>query len=551
MRSTMDPTPLLLSPDLARSEVARLLAPYGFKDWEQVDSNLQLMAGDPQSRTLLVPILRDVLEAASHTADPDQALNAWERYLEASNARGQVFRLLTQAPHLIQLVCVLFGNSPAMADAMIRDPTILSWFEDERILTARPTRKRLSVLLEEGLGHVQTLAHKLESLRRFHRREMLCIGARDLCRVASVQETCQSLSWLAELVIHAVCRLVEEDLQSHHGIPHHTNAKGTLRQTGFVILGMGKLGGRELNYRSDVDLVYLYESSRGQTIVEKKGQTCLSNEIYFHNLARTLTWVLSVSTSEGSLFQVDLRLRPEGTIGPLAWSVHEAVRYYQTRGRTWERFAFLKARPVAGERAVGQTFLRKMRPFVVGQKGTDAQILVKTVCALRQKIHHNLRRKGEYDRHVKLTPGGIRDIEFIVQTLQLLHGVLEPRLFERNTLNSLKRLVASQHLSPDQGETLRRAYLYLRDVEHKLQMVHELQTHTLPDQDSEIMKCAIRLGYEPSTLTRNPSSFLAEYRLITGYVRDLLQDRVLEGLPFLPAFSVHGAQDVPGNCSPS
>jgi glutamate-ammonia-ligase adenylyltransferase len=518
----LDPTPLLLSSDLSGTEVSRLLAPYGFKDWEKADANLQLMAGLPRSRKLLAPILHQLLEAVSHTADPDQALNDWERFLEAGNARTQVFSFLGQTPHLLELLCVLFGSSPAMAETLIRAPTVIYWLEDERILQRRPTKKRLHVLLYEALSLVKTYERKLDVLRRFHRREMLRLGARDLFRVATVQDTFRALSQLAEIVIHAAYQLVNEDLQRQHGRPHHMNSKGEEQKTGFVVLGMGKLGGGELNYSSDVDLVYVYESSQGYTHAGE-GQTCLSNQDYFQNLARTLTQVLSVSTSEGFLFRVDLRLRPEGGIGPLAWAISEAVNYYQTRGRAWERLAFLKARAIAGKLSTGKSFLRKIRPFVIGQEEQAAQNIVDAVRSLRTKIHQKVNRKGDDDRNVKLSPGGIRDIEFIVQTLQLMHVAVEPQLFEPNTLKSLRLLVAHQHLLPDQGEMLQKHYLYLRDLEHKLQMVHELQTHTLPVQETEILKCAIRMGYEVQQLNNNPAPFLTEYRMITSQVRDLFQ----------------------------
>jgi len=521
-----DPTPLLLSPDLSHDEVARLLISYGFTDWEKADANLQLMAGDPRSRNLLASILQDILTAVSQTADPDHALNEWERFLEAGNARSQVFSFLSQTPHILHLVCVLFGNSPAMAETLIRDPMLLYWLEAEHILKSRPTKKRLYILLDEVLGLIKTYERKLDALRRFHRREMLRIGARDLFRVATVQETYQSLSQLAEIVIHAAFHIVNEDLQKQHGIPYHKSSHGKLQQTGFVILGMGKLGGKELNYSSDVDLVYIYDSSHGHTQAGK-GQTNLSNEGYFQNLARTLTQVLSVSTSEGSIFRVDLRLRPEGAVGPLAWSIDEAVQYYQTRGRAWERLAFLKARPIAGDLKVGKRFLRKIRPFVIGQEAHGVQKIVEAVRSLRTQIHQKVKRKGEQDRNVKLSPGGIRDIEFIVQTLQLIHVSLEPQLFEPNTLKSLKLLIEQQHIVSDQGERLKTYYLYLRDVEHKLQMVHELQTHTLPVQEEEILKCAIRMGHDPKTLKGDPSSFCAKYRSVTSHVQDLYKSLLL------------------------
>ncbi|MXX10280.1 MAG: glutamate-ammonia-ligase adenylyltransferase, partial [Nitrospira sp. SB0667_bin_9] len=230
------------------------------------------------------------------------------------------------------------------------------------------------------------------------------------------------------------------------------------------------------------------------------------------------------SPSEGRLFRVDLRLRPEGDVGPLVWASCDAVKYYQTRGRTWERLALLKARPIAGHRYLGQTFLKKIRPFVMGQQERGTRDLVGTVHALRAQIHRRVEIKKEHERNVKFSPGGIRDIEFMVQTLQLLHAARHPQLFESNTMTGLQQLQALDLLQEADGKFLEDAYLFLRDVENKIQMVHELQTHTLPHQLTELTKCAVRMGYADTPSFSATSSFLARYesvrtRVLTIYER--------------------------------
>ena len=520
MKKGFDPRPLLLSPNLAPSEVERLLISYGFRNWKQADANLQLMAGEPRSREQLAVILPQLLHALSGTADPDQALGEWERYLDAGNARTQVFDFLARVPHVLQLVCVLFGNSPAMAETLIRDPLLIYWIEQERILKYSSTPKRLQAVLDQSLALVETYERRLDALRRFHRREMLRIGARDLFHVASVEETVQSMSRLAEVVIHAAYRLVNEELCKQYGIPLYRGPGMKRRETGFVVLGMGKLGGGELNYSSDVDLIYLYSSGDRQT---KAAKWPISNEMFFQIIAMELTRVLSASTSEGRLFRVDLRLRPEGDVGPLAWSSREAVKYYQRRGRTWERLALLKARPIAGQRSLGQTFLRKIRPFVMGQEERGAQDLIETVHTIRAQNHQKVLRKKEYERNVKLSPGGIRDIEFMVQTFQLLYVTRYPQLFESNTMAGLQRLLILDLFQDADGKFLEEAYLFLRDVEHKLQMVHELQTHTLPHQSFELTKCAIRMGYADQPPSSATTKFLSRYESVRTRVQTIYE----------------------------
>lgn len=522
-RPNSDPRSLLLSPSLALSDVKRLLAPYGFQDWKKADANLQLMAGEPQSRKLLAVILPDLLHAVSVTADPDRALREWERFLDAGNARTQAFDFLAQVPHVLQLLCVLFGNSPAMAETLIRDPMLLYWIEKDRVLKSGSTLKRLRATLDDTLTLVHAYECKLDALRRFHRREMLRIGARDLFHVASAKETVRSMTRLAEIVIHAAYQLVKEELQKEYGVSRHQGPEKKTRESRFTVLGVGKLGGRELNYSSDVDLVYLYASSPGQIRTEKEPG---SHEAFFQLIARELTQVLSASTSEGRLFRVDLRLRPEGGIGPLAWSSADAVKYYQTRGRTWERLALLKARPVAGCRSLGQAFLRKIRPFVLGEEAHDSSDLIERVHTLRTEIHRKIRKKKEDGRNVKLSPGGIRDIEFIAQTLQLQHAATHPLLLESNTITVLQRLRTLNLLQTADGTFLEEAYLFLRDVEHKLQMVHELQTHTLSNQPSELTKCAIRMGYADQRSSSATEKFLARYESIRTRVQAIC-DRTL------------------------
>lgn len=507
-----DPTPLLLSAHLQPQEVSQILEPYGFQHPLKADANLQAMAGDPQERQALSKILRDLLVAAGQSADPDQALNEWERYVQSGINRAQLFQFLAQGPRLLHLLCTILGNSPAMAQTLIRDPFLVYWLGEESTIPRAPTPSHLSHMLNDSLTTFKTSDLKLDVLRRFMRREMLRIGIRDLLRHASVVETVISLSALASVVIQSAYQIVESDLRKKYGTPLHRDHRGKERETGFVVLGMGKLGGAELNYSSDVDLIYLYESSDGKTRA-KKGQRSVSNETYFETLARELTGALADATQEGTVFRVDLRLRPEGSLGPMARSLDEAIRYYDSRGRDWERLAFIKAWPIAGEKRVGQKFLRRLRLFVHGAKDDPPQRVLETIRSLKGQIQSKMVRRGENDRHVKLGTGGIREIEFIVQALQLLHVRRFPQVMKRNTLEALSCLTEVKALSKSIAEQLAQSYIFLRNVEHKLQMENELQTHLIPQDMTEVAKCAIRLGYSRKSSTQETAiHFLNDYR---------------------------------------
>ncbi|MGH7254176.1 MAG: bifunctional [glutamate--ammonia ligase]-adenylyl-L-tyrosine phosphorylase/[glutamate--ammonia-ligase] adenylyltransferase, partial [Nitrospirales bacterium] len=254
----------MLASGLGPADVASLLAPYGIRDVKRADANLQAMAGEPRSRELLASILPDLLAAIGETADPDQALNAWERFLASVN-RIQLFDYLRRAPRILHLLCTIFGNSAWMAETLVRDPLLVYWLAEEQVVSRRPTRRALDQALAHLLGNVTRLELKLDTLRRFRRRETLRIGVRDLLRLSEVPDTTATLSDLAEVLIQAALRVAEEELLARYGVPMHRNGTGRWVETGFAVLALGKLGGRELNFSSDVDLLYVYESDEGRT----------------------------------------------------------------------------------------------------------------------------------------------------------------------------------------------------------------------------------------------------------------------------------------------
>jgi [glutamine synthetase] adenylyltransferase / [glutamine synthetase]-adenylyl-L-tyrosine phosphorylase len=518
-----DPTPLLLASGLSSEEVARILQPYRIQDWKQADQNLQAMAGEPASRKALALILQKILVGVAWTADPDQALNEWERYVDSGLHRLQLFHYLAVAPHVIQVLGSVFGNSPAMAQTFIRDPLLVYWIEDDQVLLRRTTRSALQARVQASLSVVTNFDARCEALRRFKRREMLRIGIRDLLGIAKPVETYTVLSELASSVIHAAYELVNQELQHRFGKFEYSPASSRGTSDGFAVLAMGKLGGWELNYSSDVDLIYVYHAPPGKTKAGK-GQTGIARNLYCETLARELTAVLTASTPEGALFRVDLRLRPEGTVGPLASSVEDALHYYAGRGRTWERLAFLKAKPIAGNRRVGQALIRGLIPFVYGNEAVADQIYP-AIQSLRSQILSKMIRRGEAERHVKLGIGGIREIEFIVQGLQLRWGYRYPGIRDRQTLKGLVKLRQMGKLRAQEATMLKESYLFLRNLEHKLQMVHEFQTHLIPGKDEEVAKCAVRMGYLQgnATLEQATQAFLSDIRHHTSAVHRLYE----------------------------
>jgi glutamate-ammonia-ligase adenylyltransferase len=306
--------------------------------------------------------------------------------------------------------------------------------------------------------------------------------------------------------------------------------KGRWMPTGFAVIGMGKLGGGELNYSSDVDVIYVYEADDGRTHPGRSSQErSIPNEEYFEYLARGLTKALTEQTQEGIVFRVDLRLRAEGTVGQLARSLSQYRQYYRTRGQDWERQALLKAWPVAGDPRVGRAFVRMVRPFIFNADepaGLEAAGVIGGIKAVKSMIDDVMERRGHARRNVKLGTGGIREIEFMVQAVQLLCGRRLPRIVHRNTLTSLIRFRRAGLISQAEQRALNDAYLFLRNVEHKLQMVHDLQTHALPESMDQLLRCAIRLGYSPADHGLALRRFMDDYRIHTARVNRMFRSLV-------------------------
>jgi glutamate-ammonia-ligase adenylyltransferase len=528
----------LLAEERKPEQIRAILSAYGLRNIELADRNLGAMAGEPHERRQLAEILPQLLDAVARTADPDQALNHWERLL-SNVSRSSFLDYLRSSPRMLDVLAVIFGNSDSLAVTVIRDPMLVYWLAEEGVLTKPPTRIGIEQPLRRQLARLTVTDMKLDVLRRYQRREMLRIGVRDLLRLASVPETTAALSDLASLLIQAAYEIVDTGVRQQYGVPMHKTKQGRWVETGFAVMGMGKLGGHELNYSSDVDLIYVYAAHDGETKAPRDkravhpGVLGISTEEYFEILSRELTKALTEQTREGYVFRVDLRLRAEGAIGQLARSLDDYARYYRTRGVVWERLALLKAWPVAGSMDVGRAFLKLVKPFIFGgpKERMDLQGafgIVRDVRGVKDMIDAKMTDRGHERRNVKLGVGGIREIEFLVQTVQVIAGRKIAGLLDRSTLGSLDRFVRYKLISQQERDDLVAAYLFLRDAEHKLQMVHDLQTHVLPDGAEELERCAVRGGYEGSDRTAAVKKFLADHATHTAVVHRAFQSLFYE-----------------------
>jgi [glutamine synthetase] adenylyltransferase / [glutamine synthetase]-adenylyl-L-tyrosine phosphorylase len=519
----LHPRDLLLSSRLDFEHVVSLLTPYGFKEVKKADANLQLVADEPRARRAFSEIIEDWLECLSQSPDPDQALNYFERFTRATINKTQLLLYLGSSPYTLWLLSKLFGSSPFLSEILIRNPTYLYWITDPNTLDKRKSKEAFENEISPAMRTLRTKERKLETLCIFKRKELLGIGVRDLLRKCSVAETTEALSALAETIIQKVYELCDDFLRTRFGTPLRRAGSGKKARAVFTVLGMGKLGGGELNFSSDVDLLYLYDSGEGETSgIKRDGpETRISNTEYFRRLSQEITSALSGLTNEGYLYRVDLRLRPEGRSGQIAYPLKGYLKYYGSRGETWERLALLKAWPAAGDHALGRQFLRQVSAFVYGQPYSSESLgEVKTI---KERIDRKIQARGETRLNVKLGMGGIREIEFVVQFIQTFFGKKIPQIRERNTFNALKKLLQEKILTSETYQYLTDAYVFLRNVEHSLQIVHEFQTHRLPEDPHELRICALRLDYKDSERSTASEAFLKDYRFHTEQVNRIFQ----------------------------
>ena len=515
---------ILLAPHLLPGRAESLLEPYGFRDPGTADRNLQAIAADPAARGLLAGILPELLRCLADSPDPDGALNHLERFVKTGGGALALLSHLGAHPRAIEVLAQAFGASSFMAEILIRHPAWLYWLSEPEVLESPRTRREIEQELDRAFDSLQSEPRRLDLLRITRRREILHIGVRDLLRLSRVTETVGALSGLAGALIQKAYETAEGALRREHSLPPLAEAgPGQSASSGFTVLGLGKLGGGELNFSSDIDLIYVYGSDRGRMARSARAP---SRPDFNKALALRLTAALANLTDEGYVYRVDLRLRPEGRVGPPAQSLAACEEYYRTRGATWERLALLKAWPVAGDARVGQSFLRRVRPFVYGRPFQGGHM--EEVRRIKREIDRKIAARDESHRNVKLGIGGIREIEFVAQILQARHGRHDKHLQVRNTLAALAALAERGLLPAAEHETLRRAYVFLRDVENKLQMVADAQTHSLPRSEDELRLCARRLGYRADTGVDPASALLRDHRGHTEAVH-LVFEAVLGG----------------------
>ena len=398
----------------------------------------------------------------------------------------------------------LFAVSSICAARIVQNPELLLWLSQPEI--CRQGRDHIEMANElYRAAKTDVAVNNFQILHRWKNKEMTRIALRELANAAALEETTAELSQLAEICVREVFAHWNAKFRESFGSP----------TADFAILALGKLGGHELNHSSDVDLIFLY-SEEGELSPR------LSYHQWFNRLAEKILETFSTRDPEGALFRIDLRLRPEGSTGPLARSLESMENYYAGFGETWERIALIKAREIAGSRELAYEFLSQHQPFIYPRSPTPD--LLDEVANIKRRIEREALGTDELDRDVKLGRGGIREIEFVVQTLQFIHGGRHAFLQETSTMKALRALAELELIPPKEVVDLDRAYRFLRQVEHRLQIEAEQQTHTVPRDPVALKRLARSLGFDSA------NEFSTALKKTRQNVRSIF-DRVISSAP--------------------
>ena len=480
----------LLDPEaLGAEQVEHLLTEVGFNDWQATHRRLTEFCANPECRTHLTDFLPMLLTALSETANPDGSLVNFERFVQAVDQPARLFRYLCENPRAVEILVKLFVGSQFLTETLLRHPEYLNDLAQHRRLAEFKSREDFCEDAAEALREHPQLEDRFDAVRRFQRWELLRIGACDSFGLMDLKSVTVQLSLLADSIVQTCLSELRTELR----VPAED----------FAVVAFGKLGGEELNYSSDIDLVFVARDTATQ----------------FWPLGQRLVNVLTRSTAEGFLYRTDLRLRPWGRSGPLVVSCDAYVDYLNKNAMLWEKQALLKARVIAGDFEAGQQFLKQAESHIFGE---SIDSIRQNIQEMKGRIESELQRKGRAWGEVKSGEGSIRDIEFVTQFLQLAHGGRHPEIRSFNTLDALVRLADFGFLQADEFRQLSTGYVFLRTVEHALQLMHNKQTHSLPEDRRELAYLARRLDF-PGT-----DHFLEHYDEYCSSIRSIYKKYIEE-----------------------
>jgi glutamate-ammonia-ligase adenylyltransferase len=483
-----------------------------FEDRGKSAGNLERLE-EQLAPTLLTPLA----SLLSQSPDPDGALNLLERY--AQGAPPQVLGELARYPTALSYLIAIFGFSGYLAETLLSEPQLVVQFARDRNFTKLKSKEDLM----QDFARFSTTNPDpwlAALLARFKRRNYLRIVLKDVLGLSTLGETTLELSTLADVILSDAYLFCDRELEKRYGQPQYRDMQGRIARAGFSIISLGKLGGNELNYNSDIDLLFLY-SHEGESAGGNERESVITNKEYFVHVAHAITRTITQATSQGEVFRVDLRLRPEGEQGDLAISLNSAREYYEHRARDWELQMLIKARHSAGDAKLTRDFLRAVEEYVYRSPGDF--VAVESILLSRERISKKLRETRGQAIDVKRHRGGIRDIEFMVQCLQRLHGLQDHWVRSGGTLFALRKLNDKSWLSNRDYAALTSAYEFLRKVEHRIQMEAGQQTHRLPTAPDALDCLGRRTGVEVQPGGRPGDILLRKVREAFAVVDEIYQ----------------------------
>ncbi len=440
---------LFLSRDLTEAEAHGYLAAHGFRDPATADELLQQLADDLPTRLALGELADPLIETLTEAADPDAAVAGFCRYVANRFPKSSFIGYLQDDPRTLQILTALLGASPLLGDILIRNPEHLHWLHRE-LDCPPPDLDDYQAELNQLLAQDADVDHRLDMLKRFQRRETLRIAGRDLLEKDTLRSTTEQLSNLADVLTDGVLRSVRTAADDAGGAAHGS----------FAVIGMGRLGGRELGYNPDIQLACLYDPADAAA------------EVHTRQLAHQLTAGLSETAGAG--YRVEHGLQPPGSRAGGALTLEQGIRYCERAAGTDERLALINMRPIAGDPALVRRFLERVKPIVFGARPDPTTL---------------------DERNVRTGPAGSREVELFTQRLRLLHGARHPDLQDANTLAALAHLPACGLLAATVAEPLAEAYSFLRRLEHRLQIGGDGQAAVLPEDPAEVEIAARRMGF--------------------------------------------------------
>ena len=470
------------------TQALRRLSRLGFEAPERARQALDRLAGRGGDSA---PLPAGVLLDAVKTGRPDRGLHHLERLVEATGARASLYTRLGADPTLRRRLLQVLSHSLFLTDILVRNPPYLHRvLAGAEALVRSPDRNTLRRTLRRKVEAATSAEDRFHALRRAQQRELLRLGAAEILGAREVEDIGRELADLADAVVRMALELAMAEMVGRYGRPRDERG----RVATFCIVCLGKHGGRELNFRSDIDLMFVYDGE-GRTRPGRRG-AAIDNREFFQRLGERIIQVLSASTREGSLYRVDMRLRPEGSAGPLVRSLRSYWIYYETRGETWERQMLIKARCAAGSRTLWARFREMLVRFVYpAHFGVSPR---REIRQIKERIEARILERPARENNIKLRAGGIRDIEFILQCLQLLNGCVNPQVRTHNTLEAIARLRQSGGLAAGEAESLRAAYKFYRRLENLLQIETGRPVYAVPPGRGEQAALARLLGLQPA-----------------------------------------------------